>query len=155
MAVIYPERNNTMKIEVYHDAIQETWGYLLLNMIPIFALGILLIVVALVALFKRMMKKPTITVLLILGIMASAFSIAELFSFGYDVANANFESYYGEFDYMQVSGNRKDIFDFPEKSDLYVRSVADLHIDNGVHSGYILYGRTSRWVIACSDVPFR
>lgn len=143
-----------MNIEVYNSAIQKTWLYLSLNMIPILALGITLIIVALVALFKKLMKKTIISLLLVLGVMASAFSIIELSIFGYDVSNGNFESYCGEFDYMQVSGNRKDLFDFPNESDLYVRSVADLNIDNGVNSGYILYGRTSRWVIAYSGVPF-
>ena len=98
-----------MNIEVYNSAIQDTWVYLLLNMIPIF---------------------------------------------GYDISHANFESYSGEFDYMQVSGNRKDVIDFSRESDLYFRSVADLNINTGVHSGYILYGKTSRWIIAYSNVPF-
>lgn len=143
-----------MNIEIYNSAIQDTWTYLLLNMIPILTFGILLIAIALVALFKKFMQKPTIALLLLLGVMASAFSIVELSIFGYDISNENFESYCAEFDYMQVSGNRKDVLDLQKESDLYVRSVADLSIDDGVHSGYILYGRTSRWVIAYSNVSF-
>lgn len=143
-----------MNIEVYNSAIQDTWTYLLLNMIPILTLGIILIVIALVAFLKKLMQKPITALILILGVLASTYSIVELSIFGYDISNENFESYCGEFDYMQVSGNRKDVFNFPKESDLYVRSVADLSIDNGVHSGYILYGKTSRWVIAYSNVPF-
>ena len=143
-----------MNIEVYNSAIQDIWVYLLINMIPIFILGIALIVIVLVAFFKKMMGKPMIALLLIIGVMASTFSIVELSLFGYDVSHANFESYYGEFDYMQVSGNKKDVINFSGESDVYVRSVADLSINNGVHSGYILYGKTSRWIIAYSNVPF-
>ena len=143
-----------MNIEVYNSAIQDTWVYLLLNMIPILIIGIILIVIALVAFFKKIMQKPIIALILILGVMASTFSIVELSIFGYDVSHANFESYSGEFDYMQVSGNRKDVIDFSRESDLHFRSVADLNINTGVHSGYILYGKTSRWVIAYSNVPF-
>lgn len=143
-----------MNIEVYNSAIQDTWVYLLLNMIPILILGVLLIGIALVAFFKKIIQKPIIALLLILGVMASTFSIVELSIFGYDISHANFESYCGEFDYMQVSGNRKDVIDFSRESDLYVRSVADLSINTGVHSGYILYGKVSRWVIAYSYVPF-
>lgn len=40
-----------MNIEVYNSAIQDTWVYLLLNMIPILIIGIILIVIALVAFF--------------------------------------------------------------------------------------------------------
>jgi hypothetical protein len=40
-----------MSAEVYNSAIQDTWAYLLLNMIPILTLGIILIVIALVAFF--------------------------------------------------------------------------------------------------------
>ena len=143
-----------MNIEVYNSAIQDTWLYILLNMLPILVLGVILIVIALVALFKKLMSKTIIALLIVFGVMASTFSIIELSIFEYDVSNANFDSYYGEFDYMQVSGNKKDVFEFPKGSDLYVRSVTDLNIDDGVHSGYILYGRTSRWVIAYSSVPF-
>ena len=143
-----------MNIEVYNSAIQDIWVYLLINMIPIFILGIALIVIVLVAFFKKMMGKPMIALLLIIGVMASTFSIVELSLFGYDVSHANFESYYGEFDYMQVSGNKKDVINFSGESDVYVRSVADLSINNGFHSGYILYGKTSRWIIAYSNVPF-
>ena len=143
-----------MNIEVYNGAIQDTWIYLLLNMIPILTFGIILIVIALVAFFKKFMQKPIIALLLILGVMASTFSIVELSIFGYDISHANFESYCGEFDYMQVSGNRKDVLHFPGESNLYVRSVADLSINTGVYSGYILYGKNSRWVIAYSNVPF-
>lgn len=143
-----------MNIEVYNGAIQDTWVYLLLNMIPILTLGIILIVIALVALFKKIMQKPLIALFLVIGVMSSTFSIVELSIFRYDISNANFESYCGEFDYKQVSGNKKDVIKFPKESDLYVRSVADLGIDNGVNSGYILYCRTSRWVIAYSSVPF-
>lgn len=143
-----------MNIEVYNSAIQDTWVYLLLNMIPILIIGIILIVIALVAFFKKIMQKPIIALILILGVMASTFSIVELSIFGYDISHANFESYSGEFVYMQVSGNRKDVIDFSRESDLYFRSVADLNINTGVHSGYILYGKTSRWVIAYSNVPF-
>jgi len=143
-----------MNIEVYNSAIQDTWVYLLLNMVPILMLGIILIVIAIVAFFKKLMQKPIIALLIIFGVMASTFSIVELSVFGYDISHANFESYYGEFDYMQVSGNKKDVLEFSSESDLYVRSVADLNITTGVHSGYILYGKTSRWVIAFSNVPF-
>lgn len=143
-----------MNIEVYNSAIQDTWVYLLLNMIPILTLGIILIVIALIAYFKKIMRKSIIVLLLILGVIASTFSIIELSIFGYDVSHANFESYYGEFDYMQVSGNRKDVLNFARESDLCIRSVADLSINTGVHSGYILYGKNSRWVIAYSNVPF-
>ena len=143
-----------MNIEVYNSAIQDTWTYLLLNMIPILTLGIILIVIALVVFLKKLMQKPITALIFILGVLASTYSIVELSIFGYDISNENFESYCGEFDYMQVSGNRKDVFNFPKESDLYVRSVADLSIDNGDHSGYILYGKTSRWVIAYSNVPF-
>ena len=122
-----------MNIEVYNSSIQDTWVYLLLNMIPILIIGIILIVIALVAFFKKIMQKPIIALILILGVMASTFSIVELSIFGYDISHANFESYSGEFDYMQVSGNRKDVIDF---------------------SRYILYGKTSRWIIAYSNVPF-
>ena len=101
-----------MNIEVYNSAIQDTWVYLLLNMIPILIIGIILIVIALVAFFKKIMQKPIIALILILGVMASTFSIVELSIFGYDISHANFESYSGEFDYMQVSGNRKDVIDF-------------------------------------------
>jgi hypothetical protein len=100
------------------------------------------------------MQKHIIALLLLLGVIASTFSIAELSIFGYDISHANFESYGGEFDYMQVSGNRKDVIDFSMDVDLYVRCVADLSIDTGVHYGYILYGKTSRWVVAYSNVPF-
>lgn len=143
-----------MSVEVYNGAIQDTWIYLLLNMIPVLTLGIMLIVIALVAFFKKLMQKHIIALLLILGVMASTFSIVELSIFGYDISCANFESYCGEFDYRQVSGNRKDVIDFSGKSNLYVRSVADLNINTGTYSGYILYGKTSRWVIAYSNAPF-
>ena len=49
-----------MNIEVYNSAIQDTWVYLLLNMIPILIIGIILIVTALVAFFKKIMQKPII-----------------------------------------------------------------------------------------------
>ena len=143
-----------MNIEVYNSAIQDTWIYLSLNMIPILTFGIILIVIALVAFFKKFMKRSIIALIFILGIMASTFSVVELSVFGYDISHVNFESYCGEFDYMQVSGNRKDIINFSKASELYIRSVADLSIDTGTHDGYILYGKTSRWVIAYSDVPF-
>ena len=123
-------------------------------MVPVLIFGIMLIVVALVTFFKKYFKKYIIALLLILGLMASIFSIVELSIFGYDISHANFESYAGEFDYMQVSGNKKDVLIFHSESDLYVRSVADLSINTGVHSGYILYGKNSRWVIAYSNVPF-
>ena len=124
-----------------------------MNMIPVLTIGIILIFVAIVAFFKKLLQKPLTALLIILGIMATTFSIVELSIFGYDISHANFESYCGEFDYMQVSGNKKDVLDFSNGSDLYVRSVADLNITTGVHFGYILYGKTSRWVIAFSDAP--
>ena len=142
-----------MNIAVYNSAIQDTWVYLLLNMIPILTLGIILIVIAIVSFFKKLLQKPLIVLFIILGVMASTFSMVELSIFGYDISHTNFESYCGEFDYMQVSGNKKDVLDFSNGSDLYVRSVADLNITTGVHSGYILYGKTSRWVIAFSNAP--
>lgn len=89
-----------------------------------------------------------------LAVIVLAYAIIEISVFYYDIHHSNFAVYYGEFDYMQVSGNRKDVFDFPDESDLNVRSVADLNISSGVYSGYILYGSTSRWVIAYSNTPF-
>lgn len=89
-----------------------------------------------------------------LSVLLLTYSIAEISLFHYDVQNANVEYYYGEFDYMQVSGNEKDVFEFPKESNLSVRSVADLNIQSGTHHGYILYCKASRWVIAYSNIPF-
>ena len=89
-----------------------------------------------------------------MAIIISAYAITEISIFNYDIQHKNFVVYYGDFDYMKVSGNSKDVFKLPEKTNFYIRSVADLNINSGVHSGYILYGNTSRWAIAYSNTPF-
>ena len=143
-----------LNIETYNSSIQDIWIYLMLNMLPLLVTGILLIALALIGFFKYLMKKSIVFLLLLLSVIVLTYSVIEISVFNYDIQNTNFDIYYGEFEYRQVSGNRKDVFEFSNKSDLYVRSVADLEIGTGVHSGYILYGKTSRWVIAYSNIPF-
>lgn len=143
-----------LNIGIYNSAIRDTWIYLLLNMLPLFIGGITLIVIVIIGLFKHLMKKSILFLLLTLSVMVLSYPIIEMSVFNYDIQHTNFDVYYGEFDYMQVSGNRKDTFEFSDEPDLYVRSVADLEISAGIHTGYILYGKISRWVIAYSNIPF-
>lgn len=143
-----------LNIDAYNVAISKTWTYLLLNMLPLFLGAITLTGLALIGLFKHLMKKSIVCLLLLLSVIISAYAILEIAVYNHDIQHKNFIVYYGEFDYMQVSGNRKDVFEFSDNSGLYVRSVADLKINSGVHSGYILYGKNSRWVIAYSNAPF-
>lgn len=143
-----------MNIDIYNSAIHDTWAYLLLNMLPILIGGIALIVIALIGLYKKTMRKSILFPLLVLGVIVSSYSIVEMFVFNYDIQHKNFAVYHGDFNYMQVSGNRKDVFEISDKSYLYIRSVADLNISTGSHSGYLLYGKSSHWVIAYSDTQF-
>ena len=143
-----------MNIDIYNAAIQDIWSYLLLNMIPILVGGIILTVLALVGLFKRLMKKSVVFLMLVLCVILLAYPITEIAIFSYDIQHENFAVYYGDFDYVQVSGNRKDVFEISDQYDLYVRSVSDLNISSGSYSGYILYGKISRWVIAYSNTRF-
>ena len=143
-----------LSISVYNNAIKEVWTYLILNTLPLFILGIALIVISLIGLFKHLLKKVYLLLLILLSVVILSYSIVEISIFNYDIKHENFVVYYGEFDYMQVSGNSKDVFNFPNNRNLYVRSVADLNITTGMHSGYILYGKTSRWAIAYSNIPF-
>ena len=144
-----------MSTHIYATAIQDTWIYLLLNMLPLLIGGVVLIILSLIGLFKKLMNKSIVFVLLVLGIIVFAYSVLEISLFKYDVLHENFAVYYGEFDYMQVSGNRKDVFEFSENSDLYIRSVADLGISTGSHCGYILYGESSHWAILYSMYPIK
>ena len=123
-------------------------------MIPILVGGIILTVLALVGVFKRLMKKSVVFLMLVLCVILLAYPITEIAIFSYDIQHENFAVCYGDFDYVQVSGNRKDVFEISDQSDLYVRSVSDLNISSGSHSGYILYGKISRWVIAYSKNNF-
>lgn len=143
-----------LNTDVYNSAIQDIWFYLMLNMLPLLVCGILLIVITVLGISKRLMKKSIAVCMIVLSIILLTYSITEISLFNYDVQHANFDFYHGEFDYMQVSGNEKDVFEFPRESNLSVRSVADLKIQSGTHHGYILYCKTSRWVIAYSSVPF-
>lgn len=124
-------------------------------MLPLLIGGIVLIGIALIGLCWRIIKKSYIILLLILSAVVLTYSITELYVFNYDIKHTNFDVYCGNFDYVHVSGNRKDILEFPDSFDLHIRSVADLGISDGPHSGYILYGKNSRWVIAYSDSPFK
>ncbi len=143
-----------MNIDIYNAAIQDIWTYLLLNMIPILVGGIILTVLALLGLFKKLMKKSVAFIMLTLCVILIAYPIIEIAIFSYDIQHENFAVYYGDFDYMQVSGNRKDVFEISDRSDLYIRSVSDLNISSGSYSGYLLYGKNSRWVIAYSKNKF-
>ena len=144
-----------MNIEIYNNAIDDIWIYLILNMAPLLIVGITLMIITLVGLFKRFIKKSIAFPLIIFCIIVLTYPAIEISIFNYDIQHENFDVYYGEFDYMQVSGNRKDVFDFSNKSNPHVRSVSDLGIRSGSYSGYILYGRTSRWVFAYSAIPFK
>ena len=144
-----------LEIDIYNDAISKTWTYLILNMLPLFIGGIILIAIALIGFYKQLIKKSIIYLLLILSVTLLSYAIIEISVFNNDIKNENFAIYYGEFDYMQVSGNRKDTFKFPNKSAPYIRSVADLNINSGTHSGYIMYCGLSRWAIAYSNTPFK
>ena len=105
-------------------------------------------------LFKKLMKKSVVFLMLVLCVILLAYPITEIAIFSYDIQHENFAVYYGDFDYKQVSGNRKDVFEISDQSDLYVRSVSDLNISSGSYSGYLLYGKNSRWVIAYSKNNF-
>ena len=143
-----------MNVNIYSEAIQDTWIYLLFNLLPLFIGGIVLLAIVIVGLSKHLFKKTTVILLLALCVIILAYSIIEVSLFGYDIQNGNFEIFYGEFNYMQVSGNRKDVFEVTNELNLYIRGVAKLNINTGSHSGYLLYGKTSHWVIAYSSVPF-
>lgn len=143
-----------MNIDIYNAAIQDIWTYLLLNMIPILVGGIILTVLALLGLFKKLMKKSVAFLMLALCVILIAYPITEIAIFSYDIQHENFAVYYCDFDYKQVSGNRKDVFEISDQYDLYVRSVSDLNISSGSYSGYLLYGKNSRWVIAYSKNNF-
>lgn len=143
-----------LNIDVYNDAISRTWSYLLLNMIPLIIVAIVLVVIALIGLFKQLIKKYIICLLLILSVIVLTYAIAEMCIFNYDIQHENFVVYYGEFDYRQVSGSNTDVFKSTDNSYLHVRSVANLEIDTGTYFGYLLYGKCSRWIIAYSNTPF-
>lgn len=143
-----------LNINSYASAITDTWRYLLLNDIPLFILAIILTIFSLIGLIKQLLKKFFAYLLLVLATIIFTYVIIDISIFNYDVQNNNFTVYYGEFDYMQVSGNSIDTFEISNESNLYVRSVADLSISSGSHSGYLLYGKKSHWVIAYSNTPF-
>lgn len=143
-----------LNVDAYNNAIQDIQTYLLLNMLPLLLWSTVLIAIAFIGLFKKFVKKYIAFFLVGFGILVLSYSLIEILTFNHDIQKANFDVYYGEFDYMQVSGNEKDVFEFPRESNLSVRSVADLKIQSGTHHGYILYCKTSRWVIAYSSVPF-
>lgn len=138
----------------YSSTIQDIWIHLILNLIPLIVFGVILVVLSLIGLFKNLMKKFWTILLLLLSVILFAFSIYEIAVFKYDINHENFEVYYGNFSYDRISGNEKDIIRFSDKHEFFVRSVADLSIDEGEHVGYVLYGKYSRWVIAYSNTPF-
>lgn len=142
-----------MDISIYNESIHDIWIYLLINMLPIILGAIALGAIALLALLKKIIKKTTCFLMLILCIALLSYPIIELSIFNYDLQQKCFVVYYGEFDYMQVSGNKKDVFEVLDDSNLYVRSVSNLNINTGTHTGYVLYGKFSHWVIAYSSTP--
>ena len=141
-------------IDIFNDAIQEIWIHLILNLIPLIVCGVILVALSLIGLSKNLIKKSWAILLLLFSIILFAFSIYEIAIFKYDINHENFEVHYGNFSYDRISGNEKDVLRFSDKHEFFVRSVADLNIDEGEHIGYVLYGRYSRWVIAASDLPF-
>ena len=136
------------------SAIQDIWLFSLIDLIPMLICALILVIIALAGAFKGLFKKSIVLLLIAFSIFISLFSIVEIALFDYDVRNENFDVYYGKFDYMHVSGHNLDVITFADGSDLYIRSAADLGIDTGTYTGYILYCKNSRWVLAYSSVPF-
>ena len=127
----------------------------MLNMIPLFIGALALVIIALIGCFKRLIKKYISCLLIILAFIISVYAITEISVFSYDIEQKNYVVHFCEFNYMQVSGNRKDVFEISNTPELSVRCVSDLKIRSGVHSGYILCTGNSRWVIAYSSIPFQ
>ena len=96
-----------MNIDVYNDAIHDIWIYLLLNMLPILVGGTILTAIVLIGLFKKVIKKLTAFLLLIICTILLAYPIIEISIFNYDLQHENFVVYYGTFDY-KTSGIQND-----------------------------------------------
>ena len=138
------------------SAIQDTWKHLLLYS-PII-LGFLVIFFgSLYSLFANLREKHRdkfVFVLLIVSILGLAYFITEIVLFNYDIQHETYSVSYAEFYYDPGWGNNEDTFEFSDDFDLFVRGKTDLGITEGTYTGYLLYCKNSRWVLAYSKTPF-
>ena len=134
-------------------AIQEVWRYLLINMIPLLILGVIILSLSIYASIVKSFKKIYIVLLFVLAILIIAYATSELLLFSIDINNKSFEEYLGDFEYSRVLGNRRDQIHLAYEPNTWVRSVSYFDLDSGEHSGVILYGKYSRWVINITVSP--
>ena len=140
------------------SAIQDTWTSLLLFCVPTILCFLLTFIGIFYTLFlnrQERSEKGFKFFLLIFSALVLTYCIAEIVLFNYDIQHENFTASYVEFEYDEAwRWENSDTFVFFNDFNLYVRSHADLGIEEGAHTGYILYCKNSRWVLAYSKTPF-